>query len=77
MGSIENTLSWANPILKLILSALFAFKIVHVRGLALDAEHLRQFSPALLLRTFFLVYKESLLKQYIMISVNRKDIPLP
>lgn len=45
---------------------------------------LRQFNPPALLRTFFLVYEESLLKQYAMISViertflfhNSKEDPL-
>lgn len=43
-----------------------------LRDLAFDTKHLGQFSLPVRLRTFFSAYKESLLKQYKMISINRR-----
>lgn len=73
MVSTENLLPWSNQILKQIMSLHSEFML---RRLALDTEHLGQFSLPVLLRTFFLAYKESLLKQYTVISINGRIIYL-
>lgn len=77
MGSMEKTLPWANWIFELIFSVLFVFKIVHVQASGPGHWTSWAIQPPALLRTFFWVYKKSLLKQYTMISINRKGIPLP
>lgn len=77
MGSMEKTLPWANWVFELIFSVLFVFKIVHIQASGPGHWASWAIQPPALLRTFFWVYKESLLKQYTTISINRKGIPLP
>lgn len=76
MGSMEKTLPWANWVFELIFSVLFVFKIAHVQASGPGHWASWAIQPPALLRTFFWVYKKSLLKQYTTISINRKGIPL-